>query len=76
MSTRHRTGFGRRRLTAPATPSTGYIFTESSRKHRINFLLVKNPMFLILESLGANALFLSREVEALNLLLKQQTTFY
>jgi hypothetical protein len=71
MNTRLRTSFGRRQLTPPATPSSGYIFTESSKKHRMNFSLVKSPMFLILESLGANALFLLREVEVLNLLLKQ-----
>jgi hypothetical protein len=46
------------------------IFTEFSRRHLMNSL-VKNPMFHILESLGANALFLSKEVEVLNLLLKQ-----
>jgi transposase InsO family protein len=28
--------FGPRRLTPPATPSTGYIFTESSRRHHMN----------------------------------------
>jgi transposase InsO family protein len=50
--------FGRRRLTPPATPSTGYIFTKSSRKHHTNSSLVKSPMFLILEFLGANSLFL------------------
>jgi hypothetical protein len=38
MSTRHRTGFGPRRLTPLATPSTGYIFTESSRRHHTNSL--------------------------------------
>ena len=76
MSTRHRTGFGPKRSTPPATPSTGYIFIESSRKHRINFLLVKSPMFLILESLVANALFLLKEVENLNLLLRLQKAFY
>jgi hypothetical protein len=32
---------------------------------------VKNPMFVILEFLGANALFILREVEILNLLLKR-----
>jgi transposase InsO family protein len=63
--------FGRRRLTPPATSSTVYIYTESSRKHRMNSSLVKSLMFLILESLGANALFLLREVEVLNLLRKQ-----
>jgi hypothetical protein len=59
-------GFGWRQLTSPATPSTGYIFTESSRKHRMNSSLVKILMFLILEFLGANASFLLREVEILN----------
>jgi hypothetical protein len=71
MSTRLRTGFEPRRLTPPATPSTGYIFTESSRRHHTNSSLVKSPMFHILESLGANALFLLKEVEVLNSLLKQ-----
>jgi hypothetical protein len=33
-------------------------------------------MFLILEVLGANALFLLREEEILNLLLKQYKAFY
>jgi hypothetical protein len=37
---------------------------------------VKSPMFLILEYLGANSLFLLREVEILNLLPKQQKAFY
>jgi hypothetical protein len=37
----------------------------------MNSSLVKSPMFHILESLGANALFLLKEVEVLNLLLKQ-----
>jgi transposase InsO family protein len=49
MSTRHQTGFGRRRL-PPVTPSTGCIFTESSRRHHMNSL-VKSPMFHIIESL-------------------------
>jgi transposase InsO family protein len=44
---------------------------RSLRKHRMNSSLVKSPMFLILEFLGANALFLLKEVEILNLLLKQ-----
>jgi hypothetical protein len=43
MNTRHRTGFGRRRLTPPATPSTGYIFTESSREHFYELLTGKKP---------------------------------
>jgi hypothetical protein len=43
MSTIHRTGFGPRRLTPPATPSTGSTFTESSRRHHMNSSLVKKP---------------------------------
>jgi hypothetical protein len=71
MSTRHRISFGRRRLTPLATPSTDSTSTESSRKHHMNSSPVKSLMFLILEFLGENALFLLREVEILNLLLKQ-----
>jgi hypothetical protein len=71
MSTRHRIGFGWRQLKPLATPSTDSTFTESSRKHHMNSSPVKSPMFFILECLGENALFLSREVEVLNLLLKQ-----
>jgi hypothetical protein len=47
------------------------VSTESTRRHRMNSSLVKCLMFHILESLGANALFLLKEVEVLNLLLKQ-----
>jgi transposase InsO family protein len=36
MSTRLWISFGPRRLTSLATPSTGYIYTESSRRHRMN----------------------------------------
>jgi transposase InsO family protein len=71
MSTRLRIGFGRKQLTPLATLSTDSTFTESSRKHHMNSSPVKSPMFPILEFLEANALFLSREVEILNLLLKQ-----
>jgi hypothetical protein len=53
----HRIGFGRRRSTSPATPSTSSIFTESSIKHQMNSILVKSPMFLIFMFFGANALF-------------------
>jgi transposase InsO family protein len=70
MLTRHQTGFGLRRLIPPATPSTGYIFTESSRRHHTNSSPVKIPMFHILESLVENVLFLLKEVENLNLLLR------
>jgi hypothetical protein len=71
MNTRHRISFGRKRLIPIATPSTDSTFTESSRKHHINSSLVKSPMFLILEFLGASVLFLLKEVEIQNLLLKQ-----
>jgi hypothetical protein len=70
MNTRLRTGFGLRRLTSPATPSTGSTFTESSRRHLMTSLPVKIPMFHILGSLVANALFLLKEVENPNLLLR------
>jgi hypothetical protein len=76
MSTRHRTGFGLRRLTPPATPSTGYTFTVSSRRHHMNSSLVKSLMFHILESLEENFLFLLKVVENLNLLPKLQKAFY
>jgi hypothetical protein len=70
MNTRHQIDFGRRRLTPLATPSTDSTFNKSSRKHHINSSPVKSPMFLILE-LGANTLFSLKEVEIVNLLLKQ-----
>jgi transposase InsO family protein len=70
MSTRLRIGFGPRRSTPLVTPSTDYIFIESSRRHLMNSSPVKSPMFHILESLVANALFLLKEVENLNLLLR------
>jgi hypothetical protein len=41
------------------------------KKTSYELLTGKSLIFLILESLGANALFLSREVEVQNLLLKQ-----
>jgi transposase InsO family protein len=62
---------GRRQLIPLATPSTDSTFTKSSRKHHMNSSPVKSPMFLILEFLGASALFLLKEVEIQNLLLKQ-----
>jgi hypothetical protein len=54
MSTRHQTGFGPRRSTLPATPSTSYIFTESSRRHHTNSLPVKSRIFHILLSYDSN----------------------
>jgi transposase InsO family protein len=63
--------FGWRRLTSLATPSTNSTFAESSRKHHMNSSPVKSPMFLILEFLGASAIFLLKEVEIQNLLMKQ-----
>jgi hypothetical protein len=71
MNTRHRIGFGRRRLTPPATPSTDSTSIESLIKHHMNSSPIKSPMFLILEFLGASDLFLLKEVEIQNLLLKQ-----
>jgi hypothetical protein len=68
MNTRLRIGFGQKQSTLLATPSTGSTFTESSRRHLMNSLPVKSPMFHILESLIANALFILKEVENLNLL--------
>jgi hypothetical protein len=70
MSTRLRIGSRPRRLTPLATPSTGYIYIESSRRHLMNSSPVKISMFHILESLVANALFLLKEVANLNLLLR------
>jgi hypothetical protein len=70
MNTRLWTGFGRKQSTPLATPSTGSTFTESSRKHHMDSSLVKSTMFHILESLGVNDLFLLKEVEVLNLLLR------
>jgi hypothetical protein len=70
MSTRLWTSFGRKQSTLPDTPSTGSTFTESSRRHHMNSSPVKSPMFNILESLVANVLFLLKEVENLNLLLR------
>jgi transposase InsO family protein len=40
------------------------------KKTSYELLTGKNPIFLILEFLGANYLFLSKELEILNLLLK------
>jgi transposase InsO family protein len=60
----------RKNRTLLATPSTGSIFTESSRRHHMNSSPVKSPMFHILESLEAKVLFLLKEVENLNLLLR------
>jgi hypothetical protein len=62
MSTKLWIGFGPRRLTPLATPSTGYTYIESSRRHLMNSSPVKSPMFHILESLVANALYLLKEV--------------
>jgi hypothetical protein len=43
MNTRHQTGFGRKQSPLLATPSTGYIFTESSRRHHMNSFTGKKP---------------------------------
>jgi hypothetical protein len=47
-----------------------YLHQKSSRRHPMNSSPVKSPMFHILESLVANVLFLLKEVENLNLLLR------
>jgi hypothetical protein len=70
-NTIHWIGFGQRRLTLLATPSTDSTFIECSRKYYMNSSPVKSPMFPILEFLGSNALFLLEEVGIQNLLLKQ-----
>jgi transposase InsO family protein len=62
--------FGWKQLTPLATQSTISAFTESSKKHHMNSSQVKSLMFLILEFFGANASFLLKEVEILNLILK------
>jgi hypothetical protein len=58
-SIRHLIGFRLRQSTWHATPSTGCIYTESSRKPLMNSSPVKSLMFHILESFkeGVNALF-------------------
>ena len=86
MSTRHRIGFGRRRLTPPATPSTGYIFTESSRKHRMNSSPVKKPNVsyfrvfgskcYILVKKGRNSKFAPKAVEGFLLGYDSNTKVY
>jgi transposase InsO family protein len=76
MNTGHQTGFGRKQSTLLAIPSTVSTFTESSRRHLMNSLPVKSPIFHILESLVENALFLLKEVENLNLLPRLLKTFY
>jgi hypothetical protein len=58
-------------ITPLATPSTDPTFTESSRKYHMNSSPAKSPTFLILEFLGASALFLLKEVEIQNFLLKK-----
>jgi transposase InsO family protein len=57
-------------INTAATPSTGYIFTEYSRRHHTNSSPVKSPTFHILESLEEYVLFLLKEEENLNLLLR------
>jgi hypothetical protein len=58
MSTRHWTGFGQRLLTLLATPSTSYIFTESSRRHHINSSLVKKPNVSYFRAFGSKCFIL------------------
>jgi hypothetical protein len=60
MNTRHRTGFGRKQSTLLATPSTGYIFTESSRRHHMNSSPVKSPMFHIFRVFDSKCFILDK----------------
>jgi transposase InsO family protein len=62
--------FWAKQSTPLAMPSIVSTFTKFSRRHHMNSSPVKSPMFHILESLVANALFLFKEVENLNLLLR------
>jgi transposase InsO family protein len=57
-------------INTASTPSTGSTFTESSRRHHMNSSPIKSQMFHVLESLVANVLFLLKEVENLNLLVR------
>jgi hypothetical protein len=76
MNTRLETGFGWKQLTPLATPSTGSTFTESSRKHHMNSSLVKKPNVSYFRVFGSKYFILIREVEVLNLLLRQYKAFY
>ena len=86
MSTRHPTGSRLRRLTPPATPSTGYIFTESSRRHHMNSSPVKKPNVsyfrvfgskcFILVKRGRKSKFAPKAVEGFLLGYDSNTTTY
>jgi hypothetical protein len=72
MNTRLRTIFGRKRLTSLATPSTGYIFIESSRtsyelltskKPKVSYFRVFGSKCFILIKRGRNSKFAPNAVE-------------
>jgi hypothetical protein len=52
------TSFGRKQSTLLATPSTGYIFIESSRRHLTNSSLVKKPNVLYFRVFGSKCFIL------------------
>jgi hypothetical protein len=58
MSTRLRIDFGPRRSIPLATPSTGCIYTESSRRHPMNSSPVKSPTFHIFRVFGSKCFIL------------------
>jgi hypothetical protein len=58
MSTRLRTGFGLRRLTPPATPSTDSTFTKSSRRHLTNSSPGKKPNISYFRVFGSKCFIL------------------
>jgi hypothetical protein len=61
MCTRHRIGFGRRRLTPPVTPLTVSISTKSSRKHHMNSSPVKKPNIYYFRVFGSKCFILIKK---------------
>jgi hypothetical protein len=85
MSTRHRAVFGSRRLTPPPTPSTGYIFTESSKtsyelltgkKPNVSYFRVFGSKCFILIKRGRSSKFAPKAVEGLLLGYDSNTRAY
>jgi hypothetical protein len=70
MNTRLQIGFGRRRLTPPATQINRLYLHRILKKTSYELFTGKKPNVSYFRVLGANALFLLREVEILNLLLR------
>jgi hypothetical protein len=83
MSTRHRIGFGRRRLTPLATPSTDSTFTESSsyelltgKKPNFSYFRVFGSKCFILIKRGRNSIFAPKTVEGFLLSYDSNTRAY